>query len=538
MGTKNSPPTKTTIKNMSANTNTQTTAAKKENKNITAFTGINNFVIEFFNEQDVDGEIIDAWNNRKEKFIELIDGLIKVKTTRAKKAKDAPKNAKSAYMFFCADKRAEVKEQNPELGAKEITTKLGALWKEIKDNEEVVEKYNQLAAADKDRYKEDMANYVPSEEVDTEKPEKKKRAKKPKDAPKNAKSAYMFFCADKRAEVKEQNPELTPKEITTKLGAMWKEIKDNEEEVEKYNQLAVTDKDRYKEEMANYVPIEEVETEKPEKKKRAKKAKDAPKNAKSAYMFFCQEMRASVKEENPELSPKDITTKLGAMWKEIKDNEEEVEKYNQLAAADKDRYKEEMTNYVPSEGEAESDNENSDKKGKKEKTTKKPKDAPKNAKSAYIFFCADKRAEVKEENPELSAKEITIKLGEMWKEIKDTEEAKKYNEMASTDKDRYKEEMENYVPSEVDTEKPEKKKSDSKKTDSKKTESKKTESKKTESKKTKKVSNEDLVREIIENCDNESITMKLIKDELKKKGVEIPKEELKEIISKINEDDE
>ena len=509
---------------MSANTNTQTTAAKKENKNITAFTGINNFVIEFFNEQDVDGEIIDAWNNRKEKFIELIDGLIKVKTTRAKKAKDAPKNAKSAYMFFCADKRAEVKDQNPELGAKEITTKLGALWKEIKDNEEVVEKYNQLAAADKDRYKEEMANYVPSESEEPEKSEKKKRAKKPKDAPKNAKSAYMFFCADKRAEVKEQNPELSAKEITTKLGAMWKEIKDNEEEVEKYNQLAATDKDRYKEEMVNYVPSEEVDTEKPEKKKRAKKAKDAPKNAKSAYMFFCQEMRASVKEENPELSPKDITTKLGAMWKEIKDNEEEVEKYNQMAATDKDRYKEEMANYVPSEGEAESDNENSDKKGKK--TTKKPKDAPKNAKSAYIFFCADKRAEVKEENPELSAKEITIKLGEMWKEIKDTEEAKKYNEMASTDKDRYKEEMENYVPSEGDNKDDEEKKD------------KKTDSKKTDSKKTKKVSNEDLVREIIENSDSESITMKLIKDELKKKGVEIPKEELKEIISKINEDDE
>ncbi len=518
--------------------NTQTTAAKKVNMN--AFTDINNFVIEFFNEQDVDGEIIDAWNNRKEKFIELIDRLIKVKTTRAKKAKDAPKNAKSAYMFFCADKRAEVKEKNPELSAKEITTKLGALWKEIKDNEEEVDKYNQLAAADKDRYKEEMANYVPS---DSEEPEKKKRVKKAKDAPKNAKSAYMFFCIDKRAEVKEQNPELGAKEITTKLGAMWKNIKDNEEEVDKYNKLAAADKDRYKEEMANYVPNEEVDTEKPEKKKRAKKAKDAPKNAKSAYMFFCQEMRSSVKEENPELSPKEITTKLGAMWKEIKDNEEEVEKYNQLASADKDRYKEEMANYIPSEGEAESEDEKSSKKGKKEKkTTKKPKDAPKNAKSAYIFFCADKRAEVKEENPELSAKEITIKLGEMWKEIKDTEEAKKYNEMASTDKDRYKEEMENYVPSEGDNkEDKEEENKKSKKTDSKKTDSKKTDSKetsKTTKNKEKKVSNEDLVREIIENCESESITMKLIKDELKKKGVEIPKEELKEIITKINEDDE
>jgi len=65
---------------------------------------------------------------------------------------------------------------------------------------------------------------------------------------------------------------------------------------------------------------------------------------------------------------------------------------------------------------------------------------------------------------------------------------------------------------------------------------KKTEKKKVEKKK--EVSNEDLVREIIEKCEGESITMKLIKDELKKKGVEIPKDELKAIIAKINEDDD
>ena len=97
-----------------------------------------------------------------------------------------------------------------------------------------------------------------------------------------------------------------------------------------------------KDEMVNYVPVEEGEKpEKSEKKKRAKKPKDAPKNAKSAYMFFCQEMRATVKEENPDLSSKEIL----AMWKDIKDTEE-VEKYNQLATNDKDRYNDEMSNYV------------------------------------------------------------------------------------------------------------------------------------------------------------------------------------------------
>jgi len=89
-------------------------------------------------------------------------------------------------------------------------------------------------------------------------------------------------------------------------------------------------------------------------------------------MFFCQEMRAKVKEENPDLSAKEITIKLGEMWKEIKETEE-AEKYNQLAVLDKDRYKEEMENYVPtesasSEGEGEEDDEKkTEKKGKKDR---------------------------------------------------------------------------------------------------------------------------------------------------------------------------
>jgi len=184
---------------------------------------------------------------------------------------------------------------------------------------------------------------------------------------------------------------------------------------------------------------------------------------------------------------------------------------------------------------------------------KKAKDAPKNAKSAYMFYCQEMRANVKEENPDLSAKEITIKLGEMWKEVKETDEVVKYIQMASSDEDRYKAEMENYVPAESnsesqtsdsETEPPKSSKVDAKKSKepTKKTPgaatAKETTAKKETKKTVKKQSNEDIVRDIIENCDGESITMKLIKDELKKKGIELSKDELKAIISKINEDDD
>lgn len=51
-------------------------------------------------------------------------------------------------------------------------------------------------------------------------------------------------------------------------------------------------------------------------------------------------------------------------------------------------------------------------------------------------------------------------------------------------------------------------------------------------------SNEDIVREIIENCKSDSITVKIIKNELKNKGFEIEKNELKKIIAKISNEDE
>ena len=378
--------------------------------------------------------------------------------------------------------------------------------------------------------------------------EKKKRSKKAKDAPKNARSAYMFFCQEMRSVVKEENAELNSKEITVKLGERWKSIKETED-AKKYVDMAATDKDRYKEEMANYVPSSESESEsenKKDKKKRTKKPKDAPKNARSAYIFFCQEMRSVIKEENSELTPKEITSKLGEMWKEIKDTDG-AKKYNDLAIADKDRYKEEMTNYVPSEcenSESESSESESDGEAKKankavnkKKRTKKPKDAPKNARSAYMFFCQEMRSIVKEENPELAAKDITIKLGEMWKEIKETDDVKKYNDLAAADKNRYKEDMENYSS---DSEKSENEKSEKNKNENTTKTAKPSKAPKKAVRKIKddEQSNEEIVRDIINSNDNDNITMKFIREKLTERNVEIAKDELKAIINKINDEED
>ena len=353
---------------------------------------------------------------------------------------------------------------------------------------------------------------------------KKTKSKKDKNAPKKNSSAYIFFCNDKRPEVKEDYPELKNNHILKELGLLWKKCKDEKpKEVKKYEKKAADDKERYQEEMKNYVPSEEVEDEPKEKKPRKKKAAGAPKKGKSAYMFFCADERIKLKQEQPEMTAKEVLTELGARWKVYKEkNLQGVANYEEAALEDKTRYEEEMKNYVPLVEE--------EKKDEKKKTKKKKADGePKKGKSAYIFFCADERPIIKEEHPDMPAKEILAKLGARWKAL-DDEDKEKYNKLSSDDKIRYQEEMKNYVPKE-DEEPKEKKKAAPKKQRKEKEQVLVIDEEDEEEKK----SNEDIVKEIVDNFEGDTVTKKAINEELKKRGVEIGKDELNEIIAKLNE---
>ena len=296
-------------------------------------------------------------------------------------------------------------------------------------NVDAVEDLKQLWEEEKEKIDEAMKNQL--KEI---LPAKKSRTKKSKNAPKNPKSAYVIFCQEKREEVKKANPEMPAKEIMKELGKLWKATE--EEDRGEFQEKAKEDKERYTEEMKNYVPSEDDE-EKP-RKKRVKKTKNAPKNASGPYIFFCKEEREKLKEEMPELSAKEIMAELGKRWKEIKETKK-ADKYKKMAEEDKVRYAEEMENYVPSE-----DDENEEKKKTRKPRAKKPKDAPKNVRNAYMFYCEKNRDIIKKKNPELKAKEITAKLADEWKKIKDTSKAKKYTDMVEKDKKRHEKEMEEY----------------------------------------------------------------------------------------------
>ncbi|KAL8698565.1 MAG: hypothetical protein Q9201_006497 [Fulgogasparrea decipioides] len=74
-----------------------------------------------------------------------------------------------------------------------------------------------------------------------------------------------------------------------------------------------------------------------------KKDPNAPKRGLSAYMFFANENRDSVREENPGITFGQVGKVLGEKWKAL--NSKQREPYEAKAKADKDRYESEKASY-------------------------------------------------------------------------------------------------------------------------------------------------------------------------------------------------
>lgn len=80
-------------------------------------------------------------------------------------------------------------------------------------------------------------------------------------------------------------------------------------------------------------------------KVKAKKDPLKPKKGKTSYMFFCDEMRANDKKNDIKLiSISEQSKKFGKAWQAL--NEDEKQKYIDLAEGDKGRYEDEMKNYA------------------------------------------------------------------------------------------------------------------------------------------------------------------------------------------------
>ena len=234
--------------------------------------------------KDIDDE---AWDH--------LDGAIasELKKGKGDKVKDpaAPKRGKSAYIFFCAAKRSDAKDKlGEDASLPEISKMLGSLWSKFKVSTKQADKkelagFEAESANDKLRYDNEMSSYVrPS---DDELSKKGKKAKKDPNAPKRGKSGYIFFCSANRSDVKEElGEDAKTTEITSRLGELWTELKNDEsrgEELASYLKMATDDKDRYVSEKADYTSNDSSEesdskvAKKPVAKKPDAKKPDAKK---------------------------------------------------------------------------------------------------------------------------------------------------------------------------------------------------------------------------------------------------------------------
>ncbi len=147
---------------------------------------------------------------------------------------------------------------------------------------------------------------------------------------------------------------------------------------------------------------------------------NAPKRGKSAYLFYCQDVRDNVVSDLGEgIKTTEITRELGRRWNEIKDNPKKVAKYNKLAEEDKSRYEKEKSEYTSG----------------RTPITKTKKNTTSRGKSAYIIFCSEHREEVKSRLGDgTKMTDITKELSTMWNTAKANNQVSKYEELSKQSK--------------------------------------------------------------------------------------------------------
>ena len=290
---------------------------------------LNKLVTTFLKENSDAPDLAEKWmESGNQKQIKNLLGKTKQKDP------NAPKRGKSAYLFFCEDKRGEVKAAlGDDAKATDVTKQLGDRWNKLKNNKKhkaQMERYAEQAAADKKRYETEKASYVPPEDLG------KKAVKK---GPKRARSAYLYFCEDKRAEVKKDleaggDEVVKATDVTKELGARWNVLRD-EGSVEKYTKQAAKDKVRYQKEK----DAAAAKTETPKKAAKTKKTPGAPKKApkkaggkkRNGYQVFYSENLTQFKSDNPDLSAGDVRKKLSAAWQKL--TPQEKEEYKEVGAS-------------------------------------------------------------------------------------------------------------------------------------------------------------------------------------------------------------
>lgn len=172
-----------------------------------------------------------------------------------------------------------------------------------------------------DKVTNDEKNAETADTVEVGGKGKKKRdgstLRKAPQAPKRFKSSYiMFFMANQQEIKAELGVGASVGDVSKQSSDRWKTLSSDERAV--WDKKAMEDKERYNLEKASYTGPWQVPW------KRAKKDPNAPKRPMSAFLFFSQDKRRLIKEENPGMRNTQISRVLGEMWKKANDEEKRI----------------------------------------------------------------------------------------------------------------------------------------------------------------------------------------------------------------------
>ena len=175
--------------------------------------------------------------------------------------------------------------------------------------------------------------------------------KKDPNKPKRGRSSYILFCDDYRHIVKTKFPELTNKELTSKLAELWRELKQNNvPKFNEYEEKSLKEREIYKQQMQIYdstlekpkkskkpkedKPKEEkIKEDKPKEKKikedkpKEKKIKEEKPKEKEEKVIdkrfenYYNKKVSKTKKAHPDLSKEEIDMKILKKWKKLSDEE-------------------------------------------------------------------------------------------------------------------------------------------------------------------------------------------------------------------------
>mmetsp|Transcript_105687 Transcript_105687/g.207263 ORF Transcript_105687/g.207263 Transcript_105687/m.207263 type:complete len:335 (+) Transcript_105687:93-1097(+) len=165
-----------------------------------------------------------------------------------KKAPEAPKRFKSAYICYVMQKMDEMKQTvDGDAKVTDIMKKLAVMWRTLPAEEK--KEFEIMAEADKARYFQELSVYSGPMQVPN------KRRKKNPCAPKRAMSAFLSYSQEMRPQIREEFPALKNSEVSVVLAKRWKSA--TEEEKRPHLERERLDRQQYYRDLAVWKAAEE-----------------------------------------------------------------------------------------------------------------------------------------------------------------------------------------------------------------------------------------------------------------------------------------